>query len=755
MKIFQFSLLLFCSFLFANTFAQTSCPVVGWAAQNGGVTGGGSATPTVVSNYTDFKNAITSTTVKVVHISGTITFPSVGRINFQDQSGKTVYGLPGSKLVSVDRTASGSGILYVKRCTNIIFRNIKFEGPGAYDTDGNDNMTIDQCTNVWVDHCDFQDGVDGNLDVKNQTDYVSITWCRFIYLKPPIPGGSGGADDHRFSNLFGSSDGATADRGKLRITMQYCWWAQGCKERMPRVRFGKVHIVNNYFSSAGNNHCIRAGLEADLRVENNLFENVNLPIDLFENNFTAVSSVGNSFVNTTGNTAGSGTAFTPPYSLSTTSAANVKALVTSASCGAGATMSSPTACCGGSTTSYTLTTNSTPSAGGTITRNPSGTSYSAGTVVTLTATSAAGYTFTGWSGAVTSTATSVNVTMDANKTVTANFQQNQAGTYTLTTTASPAAGGTISRSPNAASYSSGTVVTLTAAAASGYTFTGWSGAVTSTASSVNVTMNANKSVTANFRLNGGTTSTIRIEDNATASTGLCSYDGVISSNSSAANGRVINLSNSAGNGISWSVNASAAGSYNLNWRYINSSSGNAFTMKLIVNGATVNSALSFPKTANSTTFSNTTASVNLTGGTNTIRIETTVSSASADIDWLEITGISPVAGNCAGASSALQISSISDVEKLEADDIDASHIDVYPNPAKGSLNISVYSAVNEKVNIILNSADGKVVRESGKISSVKGNIRYTMNVTNIKAGSYYLVLIHEKGMKETKRVTIL
>src|SRR5258706_13117149 len=69
------------------------------------------------------------------------------------------------------------------------------------------------------------------------------------------------------------------------------------------------------------------------------------------------------------------------------------------------------------------------------TKNPNTASYTSGTVVTLTATPAAGYTFTGWSGDVTGTATSVTVTMTANRNVTANFQ---AITDTLTTTTTPA-----------------------------------------------------------------------------------------------------------------------------------------------------------------------------------------------------------------------------------------------------------------------------------------------------------------------------
>jgi uncharacterized repeat protein (TIGR02543 family) len=45
----------------------------------------------------------------------------------------------------------------------------------------------------------------------------------------------------------------------------------------------------------------------------------------------------------------------------------------------------------------------------------------AGTVVTLTASPAAGYVFTGWSGALSGTKNPSTVTMDADKKVTASF----------------------------------------------------------------------------------------------------------------------------------------------------------------------------------------------------------------------------------------------------------------------------------------------------------------------------------------------
>lgn len=651
--------------------AQSQCTVVGWAGQNGGVTGGGAATATVVTNYNDLKTAITSSSVKVVHISGTITIPSGGRISFQDQTGKTIYGLPGSRLVSNDLTKDGSGILYVKRCSNVIFRNIIFEGPGAYDTDGWDNFTLDASTNIWIDHCEFQDGMDGNLDIKNAADYVTVTWCKFIYNKTPIPGGSGGSDDHRFSNLFGSGDGATGDRGKLRITMQNCWWAQGCKARMPRVRFGKVHVVNNLFNSTVAAQCVMAGFEADLLVESNVFENVAKPIDPMDNTFTAITARNNIFTNTSGNTAGSGTAFTPPYSLTITPAAQVKGLVTA---GAGATLTSNS--CGGT--------------------NP-----------------------------------------DPNPT-----------TYTLNTTVVPAAGGSIT---GAGSYDSAAVVTVTATPAAGYTFTGWSGAVSGTTAAVSVVMNSNKSVTANFQLQDtGGSGTIRIEDDATTAQGLCAYEGAISSNSGASNGKVINLGNSIGKGVDWKINAAAAGTYTLNWRYVNSSSSNTYTMALIVNGATVNSAQPFPRTSSSAAFANATATVSLNAGMNTIRLQSVASSATADIDWIEITGNAPSAANCTALTATTTVS-------LLSGGIGAGQqlTGIYPNPTSGNATITVILGKNEQAGIRVYDAQGRLVEDLGTIRSVAGGAQKVVcNLSSRKPGLYYVTAVGNKGLKSNYKLIV-
>ncbi len=338
MKRIFLILTLLTSTIVTNLFAQ--CNVAGWASTNG-VTGGGTAAPTVVTTYAELRTAVNSTAVKVIHVSGQITFPSAGRLTLNNQTNKSILGLAGARLISTDLTAGGSGILTLKNSSNVLIKNITFEGPGAYDVDGNDNMTIDNCTNVWVDHCTFQDALDGNLDIKNGSDLITISWTKFEYLKAPIPGGSGGSNDHRFSNLFGSSDSDTQDSGKLRITMQYCWWGNGVRERMPRVRYGKVHLLNNYFNSSVSNYCIYAGYQADLLIESNYFEGVKNPIRLETGNFTAAQLVDNTFVGTSGTATGSGTAFTPPYSINKIASQDVKQTVMT---GAGAVLLQPTDC---------------------------------------------------------------------------------------------------------------------------------------------------------------------------------------------------------------------------------------------------------------------------------------------------------------------------------------------------------------------------------------------------------------------------
>jgi hypothetical protein len=166
--------------------------------------------------------------------------------------------------------------------------------------------------------------------------------------------------------------------------------------------------------------------------------------------------------------------------------------------------------------SYTLAVAKAGTGSGTVTSSPAGIScgsdcseaYNSGTVVTLTQTAASGSSFAGWSGACTGTG-ACQVTMSAAKSATASFNLNPV-TYTLTVAKAGTGSGAITSSPSgiscgadcSESYNSGTVVTLSQAAASGSSFAGWSGACTGTGT-CQVTMDTAKTVTASFSVSSG------------------------------------------------------------------------------------------------------------------------------------------------------------------------------------------------------------------------------------------------------------
>ena len=150
---------------------------------------------------------------------------------------------------------------------------------------------------------------------------------------------------------------------------------------------------------------------------------------------------------------------------------------------------------GGISGSYTVTASANPTAGGTVTG--AGT-YSAHTLCTLTATANAGYNFVNWmrNGSVASTDPTYSFYVTENTTCVANFSL-QTTSYTITATASPANGGTVT---GAGSYTSGSTATLKAMANTGYTFTNWTkdGSVVSTNATYSFTVSEDASYVANF-----------------------------------------------------------------------------------------------------------------------------------------------------------------------------------------------------------------------------------------------------------------
>ena len=148
--------------------------------------------------------------------------------------------------------------------------------------------------------------------------------------------------------------------------------------------------------------------------------------------------------------------------------------------------------------SYAIAANANPIVGGTITGAGN---YTYGTSCTLKATANTGYVFTNWTenGTIVSTSASYVFMIAVARTMVANFVQNTVN-YTVSSSASPTDGGTISGNGE---YKGGTSCTLVATANTGYTFVNWteSGAQVSTSASYNFVIGGNRILVANFTPN--------------------------------------------------------------------------------------------------------------------------------------------------------------------------------------------------------------------------------------------------------------
>lgn len=216
-----------------------------------GTTGGAGGTAVTVTTAAAFRTAAQSTATQIITVNGNL---DLGSTAVLIKSNKTIIGA---------NTSSGlKGNVQVSNVSNVIIQNLNISNPSGIGT--GDAIEISGSTKVFVTKCNIFDGADGNLDVVRASDNVTISWCKFYYSA---------VTTHQFSNLIGNGDDATGDRGKLHVTLHHNWYSTGVNQRMPRVRFGYVHVYNNYYGSNNDSYCIGVGNESHILVENNTFEN--------------------------------------------------------------------------------------------------------------------------------------------------------------------------------------------------------------------------------------------------------------------------------------------------------------------------------------------------------------------------------------------------------------------------------------------------------------------------------------------------
>lgn len=282
------------------------CTAAVFAADGFGekTTGGAGGQVVTVNDAFAFKRYVEAVdTPYIVQVQGTINLEPVG--GYVDmRSNKTISG--------IDEKPTVIGELGFKNgSSNVIIEKLTVTNPKGWGE--GDGLSIkEDIKNVFVTKCTFYDCEDGCLDITRGSDGITVSWCKFYFseLKP---------QNNRVS-LIGNSDNAAADdEGKLHITLHHNWFGPGCWQRIPSVRFGKVHLYNNYYDCAGNLYGVRSRIKAECLIENNLFKGVKDPYIIYVKEEPAeacgkIFAKGNVFEQCTGQTDdGSDTVFTPSY----------------------------------------------------------------------------------------------------------------------------------------------------------------------------------------------------------------------------------------------------------------------------------------------------------------------------------------------------------------------------------------------------------------------------------------------------------
>lgn len=231
--------------------------LVGFATLGGGTTGGAGGLTNTVTTAAAFTAAVGAPGAATILVAGKIEL--VGDA-VRIKSDKTILG--------VGTNAAVVGTLSIVDAGNIILRNLHLSSPPGVS--GRDALNTSRAHHLWVDHCDFGECTDGQFDITHGSDFITVSWCRFTYTNA--------ANSHRLSMLIGNSDRyAAEDTGKLRVTLHHNWLGTLVRERMPRVRFGQVHIFNTYYAAPGNNYCIGLGRDSQVRLESSSFDAAKRP----------------------------------------------------------------------------------------------------------------------------------------------------------------------------------------------------------------------------------------------------------------------------------------------------------------------------------------------------------------------------------------------------------------------------------------------------------------------------------------------
>ncbi|KAF5207675.1 Pectate lyase [Thalictrum thalictroides] len=104
---------------------------------------------------------------------------------------------------------------------------------GVRTASDGDAITIFGSTNVWIDHISMSNCKDGLVDIVQGSTAITVSNCHMTH--------------HNEVMLFGASDSYSKD-SIMQVTVAFNHFGKGLVQRMPRCRWGFVHVVNNDYT---------------------------------------------------------------------------------------------------------------------------------------------------------------------------------------------------------------------------------------------------------------------------------------------------------------------------------------------------------------------------------------------------------------------------------------------------------------------------------------------------------------------------
>jgi pectate lyase len=272
--------ILIASGLQLNAQIQDSEPC-GYASLEGGTTGGAGGPVVVPTSFVELQQYASGTDPVIILIDREFKGPNVLKLG----SNKTLFGVGTKGFINQIGVS-------IQSQHNIIIRNLKFTMTGVPITNDGENKiagfnfdpdciaiqaddeTLPEAqrksSHIWIDHCEFYnedptvmtdyDRYDGLLDAKNNCQYITISWNYF--------------HDHHKACLFGKGNSDDFDR---KITMHHNKF-ENIGSRMPLMRFGKLHMFNNYTTRCLEGNGLNVRINSNAYVEKNYYEDVKKPI---------------------------------------------------------------------------------------------------------------------------------------------------------------------------------------------------------------------------------------------------------------------------------------------------------------------------------------------------------------------------------------------------------------------------------------------------------------------------------------------